>query len=472
MFRNLREWISDRFGLEPVKKNALDRRVAKGKWYYGDGAALTLLLGVLIATGSVMTLTYSPSPETAYQSVKYITEEQAMGWFIRALHYWSAGMMVVMLVWHVLRQVLVAGYKSPREGTWLLGVGLFFAVLVMSQTGYILRWDERALYALRVALHIFSRIPWIGESLVIFVQGDIEPGARTLTRIYAVHVIFVPLMILGLVGWHLYLVMIHGVTSRRERSEPVATAAEQRRLYQEQKESEEDGETFFPETVVKSGAMAVVVFGIVLALALIAGPASLMPEANQVERSFPAEEWWWWWYSALIALLPRSVAPWFVVVFPVVIFLAMVLLPFLDRSPLRGMRRRPLAIGFVVLVATGLFGLSGLRLRSPWTGWPEENPIPVPAGVEIADGAEMGRQLFARHGCTSCHSVGNEGRRVAVDLARLDEHGALSRKELRNFILQPPEGVAMPAYEGRLTEEEVERLVEYVLVAQTFPRER
>lgn len=467
------QWIADRFGLKSVKKNALDRRVAKGSWYFGDGASLALLLGVLVATGATMTLTYSPSTETAYQSVEYITHQQALGWFVRALHYWAAGMMMVMLTWHLLRQVLLGGYKFPREGTWLMGVGLFVAVVMMSTTGYMLRWDERALYSLRVALNHFYNLPWIGEYIVIFIQGDIEPGANTLTRLYSFHVILMPLLILGLVSWHLYLVIVHGVTSQRERSQPVTTVEEQKRLYHEQSESEQYGEDFFPTTAVKSGTFAAVVFGIVLTLALTLGPAPLMPEANQVSPSFPSEEWWWLWYSALIALLPSWLAPSFIVLFPLTVVVAMVLLPFLDRGPARGIRHRPFAVGFVLLVVVSLGGLSSLRLRSPWTGWPNPDPPAVPPGVVLDEGAELGRQLFALKGCNSCHAVSGDGPSVAIDLATLDrEGGPRSRQELARFILNPEEGIAMPAYEGRLTEQELDRIVGYVLVAQTFPRER
>lgn len=469
MLSSFREWVNDRFGLKPIKENALHRRVARTPWYYGDGATLVLLLGVLVLTGMMMTLTYTPSPDGAYESVQYITKEQPLGWFIRALHYWSAGFMVVMVLWHVLRQVLVAGYKFPREGTWLIGVVLFFAILVMSFTGYVLRWDERAIYALKVALHMFSRVPFIGEELVIFVQGGVEPGATSLTRTYAVHVIFVPALMLGATVWHIYLVILHGVTSKEERKQPVHTAGEQKRLYKEQAHDPEEGEQFTPDTTMQSGAMALAVFSIVAILAVFAGPAPLLPEANLVERSFPAEEWWWWWYSALIALLPTWAASWFVVVFPLFLLVVMVLLPFVDRGPKRGIRKRPWAVGFVALVVMMVVGLSGLRLKSPWTGWPEPEPIPLPPGVELPAEAELGRELFARHGCTSCHGVSGVGRRVGVDLATLES--PRSQEELRRYILRPPEGVAMPSYEGRLTEEELNRLVDYVLVAQTLRRE-
>jgi len=469
VFSRLRHWVNDRFALQPIYDKALDRRVSKSPWYYGDGATLMLLLGILVATGMMMTLTYSPHPDGAYESVRYITDEQVMGWFIRAVHYWSAGMMVVMVLWHIFRQILVAGYKFPREGTWLIGVVLFGAILVMSFTGYVLRWDERAITALKLSLHMFSRIPLIGEHLVVFIQGGEEPGARALSRIYSVHVIFVPFLIFAATAWHLYLVIVHGVTSKGERKELVYTVEQQKKMYKEQANDPEKGETFWPETAFQSGLMATAVFAIVLGLSLILGPAPLMPEAQWVERSFPVEEWWFWWYSGLIALLPNWVAPWFVVVFPLTLFTFLVLLPLVDRSPKRGMRKRPWAVAFVLLAVMAIIGLSGLRLRSPWTGWPEPEPLPVPPGLAMTEETELGRQLFARHGCTSCHGVAGVGRRVAIDLARLE--GPRSQAELRNFILRPPEGVAMPAYEGRISDEDLERLVDYVLLIQTWRRE-
>jgi ubiquinol-cytochrome c reductase cytochrome b subunit len=463
------EWASDRFGWQPIRDAVLYRRVAQGEWYYGDGATLMLLLGVQVATGAVLMLTYSPSADTAYESVRYITERQVMGWFIRGLHYWSGGVMVVMLFFHLFREILVGGYKAPREGTWLLGVLMFFIVLALSYTGYLLRWDERAIYAIKVALHTLYRVPLIGDGLVVFVQGGAEAGPQTLTRFFAVHVFFLPLLLLFLVSWHLYLVMLHGITSRTERAKGARTADEQRDIYEKDKNSEDRGEQFYPDTMLKSGAMAAVVFAGVLALTWYWGPRELQPEANLTERAYPAEEWWLWWYSGLIALTPSAIAPTLAVAFPIIVFCVLVALPFLDRGPHRGVRKRPLAAVIVMLLVIALFYLTGLRLQSSWTGWPDPDPPPVPPGVELTEGAERGRQLFAQYGCNTCHPVAGHGWQAGPDLARLRR--AYSRDELRSYILQPPEGVAMPSYRGRISDEGLRRVVEFVLVAQTFPRE-
>ncbi len=465
-----RRWVVDRFGLGPVWRHFLDRRVAKGSWYYGDGATLLTLLGVMVATGALMTLTYSPSPDTAFDSVVAITREQPLGNFIRGLHYWTAGLMVVMLFSHLFRILLVGGYKSPREGTYYVGVGMFVLVLTMAFTGYVLRWDTRAMYAIRVVLHMFNRVPLLGDELAIIVQGGTEIGARTLSRFFSVHVVMIPLLLLALAGWHLYLVVLHGTTSLRERREPVPSAEAQRRLYDEQKHSDKYGEMFFPETTAKSGGMALVVFLVAVALAVILGPPLPNPEANLVETVFPMEEWWYAWYSTMIALLPPWLAVPIVVLLPLFVLGFLLLLPLLDRSPWRGVRKRPIFSGAIVVTAALLVVLSEIRIQSPWTGWPREQPPTVPPGIELTELAERGRQLFADKGCTSCHAVAGDGRKVGPDFARSDER--LSRKEIREFVLEPERGTPMPAYEGRLTDAELGALVEYVLVAQTFEREQ
>lgn len=470
MASNWREWLTDRFGLGTLRANTLDRRVTQTPWYYGDGSTLLFLLGVLVVTGIAMTLTYSPSPDAAYESVQYISHEQPMGWFIRGLHYWSAGLFVVVLFIHLFRQIVIGGYKSPREGTWLIGVGLLLAVFIMAFVGYLLRWDARALNAIAVVTHMFSRVPLVGEELVLLVQGGDELGASTLIRLYAVHVVIVPLLLLGLTGYHLYLVILHSVTSTAEKEQEVYTGEEQKRLYEAEAESEETGELFYPDTVAESTLLALAVFLLAAGLAVVYGPPELLPEARPTEPSQPRSEWWYWWYDALIAVVPPAFAPVMVVVFPVLLFAVLLLLPFLDRGPSHGLRQRPIATMVVGLCVIALVVLTALRARAPWEGGPQvaSGPPPVPPGVELTARAEQGRQLFAEYGCNSCHPVGGVGPSVAVDLAAPERR--LSENEIRATILDPQD-IPMPSYEERLTETELDRLVAFVFVLQAAPLE-
>jgi mono/diheme cytochrome c family protein len=155
--------------------------------------------------------------------------------------------------------------------------------------------------------------------------------------------------------------------------------------------------------------------------------------------------------------------------FPVLVFALLAALPFIDRGPHRALRKRPLAVAFVVGCVIALLALSELRSRSPWTGWPDGEVPPVPEGVDLSADAEEGRQLFAAYGCSSCHGIAGWGRSVGVDLARLDRRR--SRTEMRDFVLAPHAGIAMPAYDGRLTDHELERIIDFIHAAQTFPRE-
>jgi len=467
MPNKVQEWLVDRFALQPIYDTVLNRRVPQSRWYLGDGATLFALLGFQVLTGATLALTYSPAADSAYDSVAYISNDQFLGWFVRGLHYWTAGTMVVVLFYHLFRQILIGGYKSPREGTWIIGVFLFFCVLLMAYTGYLLRWDERAIYGVRVMLHMVHRVPLIGDALVLFLQGGAELGPQTLTRLYTFHVLIVPLIMFFLVGFHLYLIIARGITTHTEKRQLVHSADEQRKIYKEEIHSEL-GETFFPYTMYKSGRTATAVVMICLALALIFGAPALMPEGNLEESSIPAEEWWFWWFSGLIALLPPAIAPWFVVLFPILVFVLLLSLPFLDRGPGRGLKHRPFWIVVVAILVLTLLALTDYRRRSAFTGWPDPNPPDVPRDVRLSPEAERGRILFAQYGCNSCHAVAGQGRFVAVDFATIE--AMLSRDHIREYILQPPEGIAMPSYEQRLEEAELESLVAFCHVAQTFRR--
>jgi len=467
MISKINNWVIDRFALRPIYDHFLNRRVPRAPWYSGDGSTLMALLGIQVLTGATMALAYSPAADSAYSSVVYITEHLALGWFIRGLHYWSAGAMMVMVAFHLLRQLLLGGYKSPREGTWLLGVLLFFGILMLAYTGYLLRWDERSIYGVRVMLHMLDRVPLIGHFLVLFAQGGPDIGPSTLTRLYAVHVLIIPLLMFVLVAYHVYLVVVRGTITQGERSVPIHSVEQQRSIYYAEADSSDRGETFFPFTMLKAATMVTVVVSIVVGLTIVVGPQKLYPEANLTEPSIPAEEWWFWWFSGFIALMPRAFAPWIVVLLPVVVFVSLVALPFIDRSPLRGVRNRPMWMIAVLIIVVALLALSDYRRRSHFTGWPDLSPPAVPVGMELPPDAEQGRVLFATYGCNSCHSIGGNGRKVAVDFASL--RGQLSLDKIREYVLNPPAGVAMPSYRGRMTEEELEAVVAFCHVVQTFP---
>lgn len=455
----LKAWVLDRFGLRSIDQAVLRRKVPKTPWYYGDGASLFTLFGVLALTGAAMAFFYSPTPETAYASVRYITDEAPLGWFVRGLHYWAAGLMMVMAWFHLFRVIMVGGYKFPREGTWLIGVLLLFCIFTMAFIGYLLRWDENAVYATTLVLHMFKRTPFIGEWLVRLIQGGEELGARTLSRVFAAHVIWFPALMLMLIGYHLYLVITKGVTSRAEKEQPVIAPELQEEIV---KHEIEQGEEFYPVTVAKSGLMSLIVFFIVVGLALTISPPTYR-EANLVEPSMPQEEWWYWWFSGLIALVPSVIAPSMAIVLPLLLFITLVLLPFIDRNPYRGIsfKRRPVVMSVVVVSICVLIWLSVQRVRSPWTGWPTGELPPVPAGVVLSPTGEEGRVIYNQYGCNSCHAIAGHGPQIGPDIQEISE--LYTRDRIVTGILAPPANSSMPLnYGERMTPDEVEKLVQFI----------
>ena len=463
-------WLVDRFGLREVRDHVLHRRVPKDPWYQGDGEAMLLLFAIQFITGIVLALSYTPTVGEAYNSVHHITSQQTLGWFVRGLHYWSGGLWVVILFWHLMRQIATGGYKKPREGTWLIGVLLLFLVIVTSFLGYVLRWDERGIYGLRVALSIFHEIPWIGEDLVYLVQGGAQISSLTLTRLYAVHVVLVPILLAVLIGYHLYLVVLHGTLASEEMKEPLDTVQEQKEAYERQARHPYRGEYFFPDTVIRLSPIPLATLVTTIALTLMLGPPKLFPRANLTETSFPSEEWWFAWYSGLAALLPPAVASYFHWLFPVVLFVVLAALPFVDRwNDNRGARNRPIAVTCVAVIALAVLYLTAQRMRSPWTAWPRDDPPSVPVGIALTERAERGRVLFATYGCNSCHAVAGDGPQFAPDIARLRQRYSL--EGIRQYVMQPPAGVAMPSYAQRMPAAELTLVAEFCHVAQTFPRE-
>jgi ubiquinol-cytochrome c reductase cytochrome b subunit len=462
-------WVVDRFGLRPIWDHLLDRNVPKDPWYHGDGMALLVLLTVLVMTGVFLTMGYSPSVNEAYQSVQYITHQQTLGWFIRGLHYWSGGLMVVMLYLHICRQLVLGGYKSPREGTWLVGVILLALVLTTSLLGYVLRWDQRGYYGLRALLSGLQTVPVVGQKLVLLVQGGPEVTSLTLSRLFALHVVVIPLLLAIFVGYHVYLVILHGTTTLAERKEPIETVEEQRELYQAQAEHPAKGEVFFPTAVIKISPWSIIAVALAMGLSLVFGPRALMAPAGESSMTPVSEEWWFAWYSALLALLPPAIAPTFQWLLPIAVALCLGILPFVDRSPLRGWRNRPVPTALVVILTLGILALSWLRLQSAWNAISAAEPPATPEGVVLAPEAERGRELFQEFGCAACHSVAGSGKaKVGTDLARMES--LYSQPELRQYILHPPDGVSMPSYAGRINDPDLDSIVAFVLVAQTYRR--
>lgn len=213
MASRLFQWIDDRLGLSAIYNVTLDRKVPKGNWWYTLGSASLFLFVIQAATGIFLAVYYVPSPQDAYNSIQYIMNEVAFGWLIRGIHHWGATLMVLFVFLHMLRTFFYAAYKFPREITWLTGVILLLATLGMGFTGYLLPWNQRSYWATTVGTEIAGTVPLIGDFIMRVLRGGTDLSGVTLARFFAVHIWFIPAVIVALIGVHIYLVIRIGITS-------------------------------------------------------------------------------------------------------------------------------------------------------------------------------------------------------------------------------------------------------------------
>lgn len=213
MSSKINAWLDERTGLQQVWQAVFLRKIPHVNWFYTLGSA-TLFVAINQAiTGILLTIYYVPTPDHAYDSVQYITTQVQGGWYIRGLHHWGASAMVVLVVLHMLRVILYAAYKYPREVTWFTGVILLIVVIGFGFTGYLLPWDQKAFWATTVGTRIAGTPPLIGDWILRIMRGGPEISAVTLARFYGVHVWVLPATLLALVGVHLYLVIRNGISA-------------------------------------------------------------------------------------------------------------------------------------------------------------------------------------------------------------------------------------------------------------------
>ncbi len=213
MIASAANWLDERLGWRSVWAAIFLRKVPKVNWLYTLGSATLFVAANQIITGILLTIYYVPTPDHAYDSVRYITLHVTAGWLIRGLHHWGASAMVVLAVLHMLRVILYGAYKFPREFTWLTGVALLLIVIGFGFTGYLLPWDQKAYWATTVGTRIAATAPLIGDTILRVMRGGAELSAVTLARFYGVHIWVLPITLLGLVLLHLYLVIRIGISA-------------------------------------------------------------------------------------------------------------------------------------------------------------------------------------------------------------------------------------------------------------------
>jgi len=207
------KWIDDRFPFtETMKYHATEYYASKNfNVWYVFGVLAFVVLFIQLFTGIFLTMNYKPAAAEAFASVEYIMRDVEWGWLIRYMHSTGASFFFIVVYLHMFRAMLYGSYKKPRELIWIIGMLIFLVLMAEAFAGYLLPWGQMSYWGAQVIISLFGAIPWVGDALVEIIRGDYSISDITLNRFFALHVIALPLTLIGLIFVH--IVALHEVGS-------------------------------------------------------------------------------------------------------------------------------------------------------------------------------------------------------------------------------------------------------------------
>ena len=207
------KWIDDRFPFtETLKYHATEYYASKNfNFWYVFGVLAFVVLFIQLFTGIFLTMNYKPAAAEAFASVEYIMRDVEWGWLIRYMHSTGASFFFIVVYLHMFRAMLYGSYKKPRELIWIIGMLIFLVLMAEAFAGYLLPWGQMSYWGAQVIISLFGAIPWVGDALVEIIRGDYSISDITLNRFFALHVIALPLTLIGLIFVH--IVALHEVGS-------------------------------------------------------------------------------------------------------------------------------------------------------------------------------------------------------------------------------------------------------------------
>ena len=337
----LRDWVDARFPLMRIWNEHLAKYYAPKNfnfWYF-FGAFALLVLGIQVITGIWLTMNYKPSAEEAFASVEYIMRDTEWGWLIRYMHSTGASAFFIVIYLHMFRALLYGSYKKPRELLWLSGMALYLLLMGEAFFGYLLPWGQMSYWGAQVIISLFGALPIIGDDLSLWIRGDFVVSDVTLNRFFSLHVIAFPLLILGLVGFH--ILALHEVGSNNPDGIEIKNNKDEKGVPL-------DGIPFHPYYTVKD-LMGAAVFLIFFFAVVFFAPEMKVPgtqglfleSANFIQANplqTPEHIAPVWYFTPFYAIL-RAVPDAFLGVVAMGAAIAVLfVLPWLDRSPVKSMR--------------------------------------------------------------------------------------------------------------------------------------
>ena len=354
-------WLNKRLPVDAFMRDQLTGYYAPKNfniWYFFGSLALLILVMQLV-TGIFLTMHYKVGELTAFDSVEYIMREVPYGWLLRYLHSTGASAFFIVVYLHMFRAMLYGSYKAPRELLWLFGMVIYLALMAEAFMGYVLPWGNMSFWGAQVIVNLFGTVPVIGPGLVEWIRGDYGIADATLNRFFSLHVVAVPLVLLLLVALHLVALRQTGSNNPDGVEIKANKGADGKPI---------DGIPFHPYYTVKD------VVGVGVFLTLFCIVVFFMPtfggiflEQPNFEVANPmstplhiAPVWYFTPFYAILRAVPDQQLGALAMALSLVCFL---LLPWLDRSPVKSTRYRgwmwksALTLFVIAFVGLGYLGL-------------------------------------------------------------------------------------------------------------------
>jgi ubiquinol-cytochrome c reductase cytochrome b subunit len=446
MIKRFIDWADQRTGCRRIVHDALYENVPGGaRWRYVWGSTLTFALAVQFITGIFLWMAYSPSSQTAWESVYYIQDEMRGGWLLRGLHHYMAQAMTILLVLHLMQVVIDGAYKAPREVNFWFGLILLQLVLGLSLTGYLLPWDQKGFWATKVATNLVAIVPAIGPQLQKLIIGGSEYGHHTLTRFFALHAGVLPGSIVALLVGHIYLFRRHGLTAKLPKRRPDAA--------------------FWPDQVLKDSVACLAVLAAVLFLIVkphfFSSQAPLGAELGapaDASESYSAArpEWYFLFLFQFLKYFPAKTEIWGAIIIPSLVMLVIFVMPWFGRWRLG--HRFNIGLLFCLLAGAGLLTYlakaedrrNDLYISAVKSADRDAERVRVlansPAGIPSSgavtllrnDPLTQGPKLFAQK-CASCHRYdGQDGMgRIPKDPQSASDLKGFASREWLAGLLNP-----------------------------------
>lgn len=292
-------------------------------WVHLCGWVAYVLFMLLVVSGVLLAFYYRPSVGEAYASIQHIVSEVRMGWLVRDMHVWAASLIVIAVLAHMARVFFSGAYQPPRETTWLVGLILLLLILAFGATGYLLPWDQWSYWTVTEGLSTVGAMPVAGSFLARVLTGTEFVWGATLSRFFAIHVIILPWLVFGLLGFHFSVARRHGPAP------PVKGAPE-----------DDPGVPFYPTHLLRNFVVGVLVAVVVITLAtLYPRPVGDPADPLQLPEAIVST----WVVVDVTRALLHYLGSWGLVLVTL-LGLGLALIPLFDRRGGRRLRERPVAV--------------------------------------------------------------------------------------------------------------------------------